>query len=1512
MVYLEYSPEFTPVDYIKALENKLGKSCVVQLEKHSDKGALFKALPYQKKAEKITISGLPYVIEDADIIRTLRPYCQVVSIAPAVNSSGGYTWLDLKNTAFILMNNGKKSDLPKKIVVTAKGGSALAYLEYGFRCSKCYRMGHKRMNCPRIIREENTIQPSNQKSRVKPAPAPNTTAAASSPAALNHPAPVAVSTQTFSTPPTQETKAPETEPTTKTPETNVTTLDSVEDLCLGYRVEVVPASGARGFGIACIFSSGVQIIRQRVLAPGEIDAFDVTIRGIRATFINCHLSHAHDERLQQLQAIAAAAVNEDAWILGDLNISEESASDIASGSVEALGELLDRANLVDAAAIFDAAHLPARISSCGSRVDASRLDRVLLPSRLSNRVTRYWSLYYKNSDHCAVLLQIGEAPEPRPPCIASMLRSRLVVGTVETLLNEAFGNIEDMQNAEIWRRGTSSTTFYDSAGQVITGPAVRDLAFANLKERFSHPSCSPEDIDGFLRGFTLRVTIEESDPLHRYGIGEEEIVTAIGRLPTGEAAGWDELPCELFRGFKDFFASALRRVFEASQLCGALPSSMRRSEMSLIAKPHGGLGLAGLRPLSLPTTDYRVLSGYAVPERTPAWNISRVADEVATACREETPLEVVATDLESAFDTLDRGFLMSVILSVGLPPVFVGWVLLLYAGAEATVILEGIGRTPLFHMLNGVRQGCADSAAFFTISTGPLLLRLEQLLGRDNFLAYADDIVLLMREDGQLEVVKKIFEDFRIPLSSRTCCPTICDSLADLSLSQKKKGVQLQLTMVKPCGRNRGARDDHRFPAPNNPHCPPHAGASTPGCTAHHPCAFSGHNADVAVRLALHALPHPAHPASARESCIACGSGDLSLAHRHWSCRRIRPVIVEAFTIIQRPPDPQSWIFGHDLEDDALAIMASAKTRIYKHFLGLEMRRVQEDPLLVWRSTLSRGLDLFTALRPYGQVTSIIQKMMQLEDSCWSDARREAFITLRDGVKISHIPARLDVKFKGVVTHFYVTYDIKCSLCHKQGHKGENCPRKTGVQEDKLVPSVETPAVHTQGWAKPPSTSNTMPAAAPTPADYRPQQTSPTAAKPSAETKAKKDSMEKSVYKKENTNYANLPISGDGHVNSAAADSSCLPTTASSADGSRILYWAEAMEHQDLNNEPAPFTKVERKRRRTSASQRAPTAQSGTAAPVQKSTNATRGGFLARRRPLAQEIKATRKNIAEARAQQASGTVDQCVYVECCPEFSRVQYVLALDKLVGGENIIQLTKMNGHVLVGLTTKALAERLIEEGFEIEDTLLKTYPFRKRAERLIVTNLPFFVDNAEIIAALKPYGRVISIVPLLVNVAGFTMKDGRRELFILLNEGVKLERLPTRLNINHKGEIRPAFMVYGVKCSRCQRQGHRRANCPLTPKRPADAPEQAPSNTGAVNPGPAPTTPTADPPSAPIPATSPENKDGPCHVSPASPPPTAAESVEKSSPDQSQDPLQDQRDSINLTPLGKSTKTKIEMK
>ncbi|UYV80005.1 hypothetical protein LAZ67_18001377 [Cordylochernes scorpioides] len=122
------------------------------------------------------------------------------------------------------------------------------------------------------------------------------------------------------------------------------------------------------------------------------------------------------------------------------------------------------------------------------------------------------------------------------------------------------------------------------------------------------------------------------------------------------------------------------------------------------------------------------------------------------------------------------------------------------------------------------------------------------------------------------------------------------------------------------------------------------------------------------------------------------------------------------------------------------------------------------------------------ALKPFGRVTSIVQQMMELANSCWADTRREAFITLHEKVKISQIPARLDIKTKGVTTPVYVTYGIRCSLCHRQGHKRANCPQRTG-SEDKLLFPERPPVARPKAWSKPLAFSpQVSPTAAPTPA----------------------------------------------------------------------------------------------------------------------------------------------------------------------------------------------------------------------------------------------------------------------------------------------------------------------------------------------------------------------------------------------------------------------------------------------
>ncbi|UYV61273.1 hypothetical protein LAZ67_1004196 [Cordylochernes scorpioides] len=355
----------------------------------------------------------------------------------------------------------------------------------------------------------------------------------------------------------------------------------------------------------------------------------------------------------------------------------------------------------------------------------------------------------------------------------------------------------------------------------------------------------------------------------------------------------------------------------------------------------------------------------------------------------------------------------------------------------------------------------------------------------------------------------------------------------------------------------------------------------------------------------------------------------------------------------------------------------------------------------------------------------------------------------------------------------------------------------------------------------------------------RPSILSPTGGKNSL-----KDELHREISRENSANkdHANPPT-GVENANLAVARgdvTSGLPPATSSNGAARALRnWADCPEDQGPGADD-DFTVVRtKKRRRESAN--SPTA----AAP---SSNI--GGARTSRRPQssagsvprAQEVRTTRAHITEARARQTSSSEDHCVYLEHGPELQPFHYLRALDRMLGGTaGVIQVSKVNGHQLLGLANRGLAERLINEGLEVEGALLRAFPFRKRAERITVGNLPFFVEDSAIISALKPYGRVTSIAPKLMKAGPYTYNDGRREAFIVLREGMTIERLPTRLEIPIKGEAWPAYLSSGIKCSRCHGQGHRRANCPMLAGRannsrlaPPTSPAGVPSTTTSAPP------------------------------------------------------------------------------
>ncbi|UYV63184.1 hypothetical protein LAZ67_2003373 [Cordylochernes scorpioides] len=206
-------------------------------------------------------------------------------------------------------------------------------------------------------------------------------------------------------------------------ETNASSLDAIQNLCLGYSAVI------------------------RVLWPCNIS---IDVRGQEVRVINCHHSHIPRERLEQLEFITAAAMQENAWVVGDLNIDDQSTSDTASSSVEALTELMEQTALVDVATLFNAAHLPIRVASCRRQVDTARLDRILLPSRLLERETLYKTIYYRLSDDRAVFVQLGSPPFPRQPYLAAMLRTVLVDEYLLATIKRTSESIADMSCEALW------------------------------------------------------------------------------------------------------------------------------------------------------------------------------------------------------------------------------------------------------------------------------------------------------------------------------------------------------------------------------------------------------------------------------------------------------------------------------------------------------------------------------------------------------------------------------------------------------------------------------------------------------------------------------------------------------------------------------------------------------------------------------------------------------------------------------------------------------------------------------------------------------------------------------------------------------------------------------------------------------------------------------------------------------------------------------------------------------
>ncbi|CAM2114048.1 unnamed protein product [Caretta caretta] len=251
-----------------------------------------------------------------------------------------------------------------------------------------------------------------------------------------------------------------------------------------------------------------------------------------------------------------------------------------------------------------------------------------------------------------------------------------------------------------------------------------------------------------------------------------EFSEALRRMPTNKSPGMDGLTVEFYRAFWDILGPDLVTVWAESLQSGVLPLSCRRAVLALLPKKGDLRDLRNWRPVSLLSTDYKIVAKaislrlgsvmadvvlpdqtYTVPGRSIFDNLFLVRDLLELGRRDGLFL-----DQEKAFDRVDHGYLLSTLQAFGFGPQFVSFLRVLYASAECLVRLNWTLTEPV-SFGRGVRQGCPLSGQLYALAIEPFLCllrrRMTGLVLREPELrlvlsAYTDDVLLVVQDPGDL------------------------------------------------------------------------------------------------------------------------------------------------------------------------------------------------------------------------------------------------------------------------------------------------------------------------------------------------------------------------------------------------------------------------------------------------------------------------------------------------------------------------------------------------------------------------------------------------------------------------------------------------------------------------------------------------------------------------------------------------------------------------------------------
>lgn len=214
----------------------------------------------------------------------------------------------------------------------------------------------------------------------------------------------------------------------------------------------------------------------------------------------------------------------------------------------------------------------------------------------------------------------------------------------------------------------------------------------------------------------------------------EELEAAVKAMGNNKSPGSDGLTAEFYKRcwflVSDWLLDCYREAFRR----GALTPNQKRGVITLIPKKgKDKRRLENWRPITLLNLDYKILAK-AIDNRLSGviakfihinqtgfmagrfigTNLRNISDIISYLQATEGGL-VTSLDYAMAFDTLDRDFLYKSLHSLGFGETILGWIRLMYSGAEACILNNGHS-SGWFMLESGLRQGCPASPHLFVLA----------------------------------------------------------------------------------------------------------------------------------------------------------------------------------------------------------------------------------------------------------------------------------------------------------------------------------------------------------------------------------------------------------------------------------------------------------------------------------------------------------------------------------------------------------------------------------------------------------------------------------------------------------------------------------------------------------------------------------------------------------------------------------------------------------------------------